>query len=829
MAQDPTTISKSDLVAAHRQTPKGLVFYGSIQELRAKSLLPYWQALSRAWRELKLNGVLSVEGLPTLYLTIQRRRVRQNEAVELQRKFWNQGLATVLVVVDPTTVRIYSGLARPTNAQASKTTQESLVQALSLAEYATRVPFFYIRLATGSFYSDHRRHFSTEATVDAFLLNNLRTLRDRLTAEDRGLTVQTAHTFLARILFVSYLVDRNIIDLGDVAECRCETGSKLGEALAALATVSEKQRALLGLFRMLKEDFNGSMFEEVSLAECRQLNRAALDDLINFLLGHELGSGQFTLDFWAYDFSMIPVEIISAVYEDFLKKEDQPQKKTKGAFYTPKFLAETVVDLALRDEKDLGGKTFLDPACGSGIFLVTLFNRLATQWMLDHPKAAYERKADSLKAILQNRLRGIDINPTACRIACFSLYLAFLDCFSPPDIKQYIRRKGKLPNILKYRDRTTGTSLDFPVVYEDDFLNPTHNLPDDIQYIVGNPPWFERGAKKGKHHLFAKKIPKHLSADGIGCLLLPSKTFLNEKTNEFQADWLRTISVDEVVQLADYRKILFKEARCPCMIVRFQAGKPDINTAEIEYVTPKVSRVDAREGVIPVSCGDRKTIQLRRILAAAKRKAAPTVWKNHLWGTPRDIKFLDMLEQLPKLGDIAGAPRENKRWTKGQGIKPFYPNKAGLASRSLDGSRNPWPLTTPFLNASSDFPAMFVSLDDTTTLKERLDALGASYDMLHRSPTNRIFEPPLIVISQGIGKGASPKVAFSNRQVLFQDSLQSIGGPSLDEDLLLFLTVLPEIQTRQVLPFSHCIQLGNREGQDPILRITEPPLPSARR
>ena len=60
----------------------------------------------------------------------------------------------------------------------------------------------------------------------------------------------------------------------------------------------------------------------------------------------------------------IPVEAISAIYERFLKDSD----KLEGAFYTPRFLAEIVLNVALAKMPSLLGHRYLDPACGSGIF-----------------------------------------------------------------------------------------------------------------------------------------------------------------------------------------------------------------------------------------------------------------------------------------------------------------------------------------------------------------------------------------------------------------------------------------------------------------------------
>src|SRR5690606_25220022 len=115
--------------------------------------------------------------------------------------------------------------------------------------------------------------------------------------------------------------------------------------------------------------------------------------------------------FWAYDFEMIPIETISAIYEHFLKAENPEGKKKTGAFYTPRFLAEITLDIALEGIDTLLDKRFLDPACGSGIFLVGLFNRLAEEWKRQNKTARYDRRASALIAILRDNIAGCDVNP----------------------------------------------------------------------------------------------------------------------------------------------------------------------------------------------------------------------------------------------------------------------------------------------------------------------------------------------------------------------------------------------------------------------------------
>lgn len=72
-----------------------------------------------------------------------------------------------------------------------------------------------------------------------------------------------------------------------------------------------------------------------------------------------MGSGQRSLGFWPYDFKMIPVETISAIYEDFLTTEDPEKQRKHGAFYTPRFLAEMVVEVAIQGEPDACNWSFL--------------------------------------------------------------------------------------------------------------------------------------------------------------------------------------------------------------------------------------------------------------------------------------------------------------------------------------------------------------------------------------------------------------------------------------------------------------------------------------
>ncbi|HMB84470.1 MAG TPA: N-6 DNA methylase, partial [Terriglobales bacterium] len=431
--------------------PCGFRYYRSRRQLlQSPEIYAYQHMLLRAWEEMHLSGVLTLNGIPTVYLREEAKPVTAEVAATAQLQFWNQGVATVLLLRDPQHVRVFSSMTRPTRPETATDPdiEWRLVEKIELAALAGWAQRFYVQIGNGHYYASAREtKFDPAETVDAYLLDNLAAVRDELV--HGGLDPRIAHAFLGRLLFTCYLCDRGIIELSNYFKGK--SWQHLHELLEAFADPGPALYQTL--FPALKRDFNGSMFDDDLVEESSRIQPAHFQVIRRFLSGDDIarGHGQRSLGFWAYDFKFIPVETISAIYENFLEKEDGKGKRDSGAFYTPRFLAEMAVDLALESAPAPYSKTyrFIDPACGSGIFLVLLFNRLAAEWRAalkgdPSPQARAEALLDRL-----DRLCGVDKNPTACRIACFSLYLAFLDQFDPPDVRAYKLNTGKrLPNIL---------------------------------------------------------------------------------------------------------------------------------------------------------------------------------------------------------------------------------------------------------------------------------------------------------------------------------------------------------------------------------------------
>ncbi len=787
------------------EPPCGFRFYRSRDEiLHAAEIYGYQRMLLHAWDDMNLSGILTLNGIPTVYVRDESRPVTAQNAANAHLQFWNQGVATILLLRDPQKVRVFSSMTSPINPErvTDGDVNDRLVEILDLAVQASWAERFYVQVGTGQYYAGGReQNFQPSETVDAYLLDNLTAVRDLLI--DRGLEAQFAHTFLGRILFACYLCDRGIIKLSDYFKGK--SWQHLHELLAASA---DPIGALYGtLFPALQRDFNGSMFDEVLGVELSLIRAEHVEVVHRFLNGDNLlkGRGQRSLGFWAYNFKFIPIETISAIYENFLESEDEEGKHSAGAFYTPRFVADLALDLALEGIKPLFAekRRFLDPACGSGIFLVMLFNRLAAEWRAGQKEPQPQTKADALLQRL-DCLCGVDKNLTACRITCFSLYLAFLDQFDPPHIRAYKLHTGKkLPNLLHAMGAKR--TPEHPVVHEADFFDIAPKWQGKFDLVIGNPPWAGRGTKQVAHQ-FMEETPKVLKVDGHACLLLPSKVFLNQ-TDTFQSNWLRGVTLQKVVQLADYRFILFKESLCPCNIVLFTPHKPDEAIHEIEYITPKVSRADLRDGVIQVAPQDRKWIPLQFVLAAAEQKASSIAWKSRLWGTPRDLKFLNYLFTLPPLGDLVGTVTEfkqgKKRWCKGQGFQPL---RAGGKEEKPKAMR--WPQSDPFVTPKLIEDLFVLPRSLTHEIGTYFKSKGYRLDVLHRSRNERIFEGPLVLVNQGFSTAA-----FFDYQVRFQHALQSIAGTSGDTDLLMWLAVVLRSRLARYFVFHTASNIGTERDK----------------
>lgn len=743
--------------------------------------VPHAHVVRKAFDLLSLDAVLCDQEAPLVYFKLVSNHERQRVA-ELHRQFWNHGGVPVLALVSATQVQILSSFARP----------DVGFRAGDLASVVSTLPRrspelreLLPALESGEFFRRHARSFDPSERVDHALLDNLKATRERLAEVDSGrATGPVLDAFLCRLVFTCYLFDREIIGAKYLNSVGITDASHLRDVLS-LQPRSRAKSSLYRLFVQLARDFNGDTFNDDLNAEASLLSVAHIDEVSAFFRGTDVRTRQAS--FWPYDFKFIPIETISAIYERFLQNEH----REAGSFYTPRFLAEIVLDLALSDRDSLLQLRFLDPACGSGIFLVGLFNRMAEEWRRANPKAGNDRRARELLEILRTRLVGIDLNPTACKITAFSLCLAYLDQLSPRDIQDLQARGAALPRLVRTPTHDDHASLNGSVIHCDDFFREGASFPSGVDVVVGNPPW---GSIAGPNSSAARwcqrqnrAIPDsqiatafmwkgvaHAAENGHVCFVLPHGVLFNHSKSAlaFQRSFVQAVSVSLVLNLTDYQAFLFSEARHPALVMKY-SGEPPQRDHALEYWVPRADWKVTRAEMIAITERDRQTVRLSAILRDLDDVDAPQVWKRFAWASQRDRRLLARLAGLPRLRDSVRQPREaanHKPWLIAEGFQPFGDNDPHSSRRALElPSRAFIPATSPHIQ-------LFLLPEDC---EQRTSMTVVTRRMIRDTG---IFRAPHVLVSKGYGS-----IAFADFDVSFQHALRGISGPKADRALLMFL------------------------------------------
>jgi hypothetical protein len=769
--------------------PGGDVFFASYADLRrGTDSASHTHVLRRAFDLLHLDGVVCTDSTPLTPLVYFKRvpEIDPSAIVRLHRTFWNHGGAPILVLIAPNEVHVYSGLVRPVAEADAEGHIPGLVQRLDRASAALRE--FLPAVESGEFFRRHQPAFNPAHRVDRHLLDNLQATRQQLLATAaENVDSNVVDALLCRLVFVCYLFDREVVGESYLEDLGLRGTRHLRDLLSL--PPADAIRYLYDLFRKLGADFNGDLFSDDLDSEARLVPPSYIPTLDDFFRATDVETGQGS--FWPYDFAAIPVEVISSIYERFLKGSDREQL---GAVYTPRVLAELVLDIALADGRSLLGRRYLDPAAGSGIFLVGLFNRMAEEWRHANPDANNDRRARDLRTLLCTNLCGVDINPTACRITAFSLYLAYLDQLSPRDIQELQRKGHALPRLVHYADPRAG-DVEGNLWCGDFFAEPAA-YPTNADLVIGNPPWGSSAtddtpaaqwcARHDRPYFipdkqiasaFVWKAVHHVVDDAASiCLVLPHGTIFHhsDKAIEFQRALFTHHAADYVLNLADYQRFLFEEAGNPAIVLRYRRPPPESRRHALQYWAPKTDWLVTRADVISILPEDRSTLTVGAILDDLLEKDAPQIWKQHYWATPRDRRLVDRLSLYPRLRDLVRHNTErapDKRWLIAEGFQPAGLHDDQTKVRTL---RLPSDL---FVEATSPGLNLLLLPEDCETL--------SSMDVRVRGRSNRtteVFRAPHVLVAQGF-----TSIAFADFDVSFQHALRGISGPKEDRDLLIFL------------------------------------------
>ena len=277
--------------------------------------------------------------------------------------------------------------------------------------------------------------------------------------QDRREIFQQSLTIVYRLLFLLFAEARQMVpswhrvyrDAYTVdALCRRSSGPRRPHGLwAALQAISRLAHAGCRAGDLTVTAFNGRLFSptHTPLAEHARMPDAIVGRAVLSLATQSTASGRRRI---AY--ADLGVEQLGAVYEKVLEYEPAEargpivltrtslERKASGSFYTPRAMTEFLVRRALhplvdgRSAEDILNLRVLDPAMGSGAFLVAACRYLATaveramardgEWRVDDNTAA--RHAELRRVVAQRCLYGVDLNPMAVQLARLSLWLTTL-------------------------------------------------------------------------------------------------------------------------------------------------------------------------------------------------------------------------------------------------------------------------------------------------------------------------------------------------------------------------------------------------------------------
>ena len=699
---------------------------------------------------LNADAVFSAQNVPTsIFKDVSDDLPSDDDIHDWHEAAWNISVAPLLWIITPTDVRLYNCYASPPQSrpQASAVSPSLDRFAIDSEDRLRALDLTCGRLATetGAFWSSsigvkiNRRH-----RVDRELLGEINALERCLidltpTVDDpvsRALARDVAQRFIGRCIFTWYLLDRGIAQPFLPVELPAD--------LAAMFATPDSAFAL---FDWLRTTFNGDLFPmDDPGAEREQLTAKHLAYIRDFVEGRSLipeRKGQGRL--FRFRFNAIPIDLISSIYQQFARSSAAGKAQSQGLHYTPVELVHLTLDPVF--EELPSSARVIDPACGSGVFLVEAFRRLVWRSTGGMPATR-----TIVRDILYRQLYGVDINRSALGIAAFSLYLAALELDEEPisDIKD-----------LKF-DHLIDETL-----FETDSLAeglPEAILAESFDAVVGNPPWTFVKQRTGSpkrvlddqvtfrprrspDQAFLRLAMRLAGESGRIGMIMKATPFFSKDVHAVEARnaLFRSLAPVALINLSYLRREeLFPDAIGPALLFFARcalATDPDrLLVGSIPW-TPDFRRT----GVFQIGPGEIRSVPLDRVLAVSPFLKAAT------FGTVRDGWLIEKLtNSLPRLEDVLERLGLDESQHRGQGFQ-------------VHG--NP--------NAPPDIYYQLKVVTPQTFAAFRVNEFALTsftHETLHRPRRESIFKGPLLLCSK-VGNRSGAERGRYSAGIYFNDVL----------------------------------------------------------
>ncbi len=450
-----------------------------------------------------------------------------------------------------------------------------------------------------------------------YLASNIALNNKELDEEEINFCVQQT---IDRIVFLKICEDREIETEGNLKKC-----TKKGNYY----------QNLYEYFKTADQRYNSGLFDfkKDTLTEKLKIDNKIIETIIRDF--DEIG----------YDFSKIPIEILGYAYEQFLGKvirleksghaiiETKPEvRKAGGVFYTPEYIVNYIVTntvgklIVNKTPEEISKIKILDPACGSGSFLLGAY-----QYLLDYHQNYYLQNPsgfrkpegfnkpinqDALlttaekKRILINNIFGVDIDLQAVEVTKLSLLIKAMEGETTASIATSLQlfHQRILPSLdsnilcgnslispdfeglgLTPKEERKINVFDWKSAFKNVFTNGGFNI------VIGNPPYVKihnleqhsvryyidnYTLAKGQFDLFTifiEKVFKLLTHNGLFSFIVPS-LFLKGVQYEKLRIFLNNNS--ELFDSKEYGDGVFEQVKMPTCIFTLKKGQ---NLQKIDF------------------------------------------------------------------------------------------------------------------------------------------------------------------------------------------------------------------------------------------------------
>ncbi|MEG0929179.1 HsdM family class I SAM-dependent methyltransferase [Algoriella sp.] len=579
---------------------------------------------------------------------------------ETQRRIWNYKKVLFLYTYSETEIRIYNCSEKPLIETKENFDYQKGLQGIEIKTYQysdkeqlqeLNKLFSRIAIDTGIIWTLEdaqfvRNKINLQKRVDKYLVESLVNTANQL--ENQGLEIDFIHKIILRSLFLLYLEDRGATDKN--------LYSTYKEGASSYFDILDDVEATYKLYERLEDDFNGNVFtiednETVKAEQLKIIKKC-------FTSGNDNTPQTKLFEDWRlFNFSIIQIELLSEIYENFLFKTDPELKKQTGTYYTPPALVEFILNekLSTNNGENNYNVKILDPSCGSGIFLVESFKRLVKRYENQHKEKLND--FEKLKKLLTDNIFGIELHPQAIKVAAFSLYLALVDCLDPKNLWQ--KKKHRLPNLINNPHDTSLKAQGRNLFCRDTIAQNKEIESIEFNLVVGNPPFGTSDLLESVRNYcdtegFAKEMvlpflhkATEFAPYGEIALIFNTKVLTNTGgTYQKFRKWLfNDCYVEKIFNFSILRNAkknfggqLFGDATGPISIVFYKKEQPKYPSNKIAYYAPKTFiKSNVIEG-LSIDFTDLKFLPREEC-----QNPDTKIWKIAMWGGMNDWELIRRL------------------------------------------------------------------------------------------------------------------------------------------------------------------------------------------